>query len=88
MPNLLVGGSLSADFFDTNCELLHSFVALQMSCEARALSEYCFACGSLTRFLRRGRGVTERGGNGSENFSALLSAFLAIFNKKSYSKSL
>ena len=37
---------------------------------------------------RGGRGVTERGGNGSENFSALLSTFLAIFNKKSYSKNL
>ena len=36
--------------------------------------------------LERGRGVTERGGNGSENFSALLSTFLTISNKKSYSK--
>ena len=40
------------------------------------------------RGLQRGRGVTERGGNGSENFSALLSTFLAIFNNKSYSKNL
>ena len=40
------------------------------------------------KISERGRGVTERGGNGSENFSALLSTFLTIWNKKSYSKNL
>ena len=36
--------------------------------------------------LERGRGVTERAGNGSETFSALLSTFLTISNKDLYSK--
>ena len=42
-----------------------------------------------TRQTCRGvRGVTERGGNGSENLSALLSTFMTILKQKSYCKKL